>query len=246
MSGSATHLFRGVVVFKTIKWLAACAVLSGAAALSAQPMQTPAPRNVVQLSANGVVEVQQDLLSMSLSTTREGSDPALLQNQLKAAVDTALTEARKAAQPGQLDVRTGNFRLSPRFDRSGKPIGWQGSAELVLEGRDFARISGLAGRIQSLNVGAVSFGLSREQRVKVEADAQGIAIERFKSRALEIARGFGFAGYTLREVNISSSEQGNSPRPRMLAQASFADAAVPVEAGKTAVVVTVSGSVQLN
>ena len=104
----------------------------------------------------------------------------------------------------------------------------------------------MAGRVQSLNVSAVSFGLSREQRVKVEADAQGIAIERFKSRALEIARGFGFAGYTLREVNISSNEQGNSPRPRMLAQASFADAAVPVEAGKTAVVVTVSGSVQLN
>lgn len=235
-------------MFKTIKWLAACVVLSGAAALPAQPMPIPAPRNVVQLSANGVVEVQQDLLSMSLSTTRDGSDATLLQSQLKAAVDAALTEARKAAQPGQLDVRTGNFSLSPRYDRDGKSIGWQGSAELILEGRDFARISATAGRIQSLNVSGVSFGLSREQRLGVEAQAQALAIERFKARSLEIARSFGFAGYTLREVNVSSNEQGNMPRPRMLAQASRADASapVPVEAGKTTVVVTVSGSVQLN
>ena len=231
-------------MFKTIQWLAACAVLCGAAAVSAQP--APAPRNVVQLSASGVVEVQQDLLSMSLGTTRDGRDPALLQEQIRAALDAALTEARKAAQPGQLDVRTGNFSLSPRYDRDGKPTGWQGSAELILEGRDFARISATAARLQTLSVTSVSFGLSREQRLKVEAQAQELAIERFKSRALEIARSFGFATYTLREVNVSSNEQGNSPRPRMLAQASLADAAVPVQAGKTAVVVTVGGSVQLD
>lgn len=223
-------------------------VFTGSGTLFAQQNQYPSLQNVVQLSANGTVEVQQDLLSISMNTTRDGSDAAVVQSQIKAAIDAALAEAKKVAQPGQLDVRTGNFSLYPRYGRDGKPIGWQGSAELVLEGRDFARISAAAGRIQTLTVGDVSFGLSREQRAKVEGDAQGIAIQRFKARAVEIARDFGFSGYTLREVNVSANDQGFTPRPRIMAmeaKASVADAPVPVEAGKTSVLVTVSGSVQL-
>jgi len=210
--------------------------------------QTPPPQNVLQLQASGTVEVQQDMLSMTLSTTRDGTDAAAVQSQLKTALDAALAEARKNAQPGQLDVRTGNFSLSPRYSREGKITGWQGSTELVLEGRDFPRITQAAGRITTLNVGNVGFGLSREQRAKVEVEAQTIAIDAFKQKAGELAKGFGFGGYTLREVSVNSN-QGDIGRPRMMAvQAksfSASDAAVPVEAGKTAVVVNVSGSVQL-
>lgn len=228
--------------------IASYALLTGASGLFAQQSLYPPVHNVVQLAANGSVEVQQDLLSISMNTTRDGPHASEVQSQLKIAIDAALGEAKKEAQPGQLDVRTGNFSLYPRYGRDGKPTGWQGSAELVLEGRDFARISSTAGKIQTLTVGSVSFGLSREQRAKVEGDAQGIAIERFKARATEIARGFGFAGYTLREVNVSASDQGVTLRPRLMAmeaKAAMADAPVPVEAGKTSVVVTVSGSVQL-
>ena len=210
--------------------------------------QTPPPQNVLQLQASGTVEVQQDMLNMTLSTTRDGTDAAAVQSQLKTALDAALAEARKNAQPGQLDVRTGNFSLSPRYSREGKITGWQGSTELVLEGRDFPRITQAAGRIATLNVGNVGFGLSREQRAKVEVEAQTIAIDAFKQKAGELAKGFGFGGYTLREVSVNSN-QGDIGRPRMMAvQAksfSASDAAVPVEAGKTAVVVNVSGSVQL-
>lgn len=209
---------------------------------------SPPPQNVLQLSASGTVETQQDVLSLSLSTTREGFDPAAVQSQLKSALEAALAEARKAALPGQLDVRTGNFGLYPRYSQGGKIASWQGTAELILEGRDFPRITQTAGRIQTMTVGGVNFSLSREQRAKVEGDAQAIAIERFKVKAAELARGFGFSGYSLREVAVNSNDQGFVPRPRMLAlegKAAQADMAVPVEAGKSAVVVTVSGSVQL-
>ena len=202
---------------------------------------------MLQLSASGTVEVQQDLLGMTLTTTRDGTDAATVQSQLKTALDAALAEARKTAQPGQLDVRTGNFSLVPRYTREGKINGWQGSTELVLEGRDFPRITQAAGRITTLNVGNVGFALSREQRTKVEVEAQTIAIDAFKQKAGELAKGFGFGGYTLREVSVNSN-QGDPGRPRMMAaqaKSFSSDAAVPVEAGKTSVVVTVSGSVQL-
>ncbi len=234
-----------------IKLIAGFALLTGAFGLFAQQTAASgqiAPQNVAQLSASGAIEVQQDLLSITMSATREGADANSVQSQLKTALDAALAEAKKSAQPGQLDVRTGNFSLYPRYAKDGKISAWQGTTELVLEGRDFARISSTAGKIQTLTLGNVSFGLSREQRAKVEGEAQSQAIERFKAKAAEIAKSFGFSGYTLREVSVNANDQGFVPRPRMLAmdaRASGAEAAVPVEAGKSTVLVTVSGSVQL-
>ena len=224
------------------------ALLLASLALHAQQAIVAAPQNVVQLSASAALDVQQDMLSLAMSTTREGPDAATVQNQLKVALDAALVEAKKAAQPGQLDVRTGYFSLYPRYGRDGKITAWQGTAEMVLEGRDIARISVTAGKVPGLTVSGVSFSLSREQRAKVEGEVQATAIERFKIRAGEIAKGFGFSGYGLREVSVNTNDQGFAPRPRVMAmeaKAAAADMAVPLEAGKTAVVVTVSGSVQL-
>jgi uncharacterized protein YggE len=95
----------------------------------------------------------------------------------------------------------------------------------------------------------VGFGLSREQRARVEGEAQAAAIERFKAKAAELARSFGFGSYTLREVSVNTNEPGFMPRMRMVPEAAklaSADASVPVEPGKASVVVTVSGSVQLH
>jgi predicted secreted protein len=231
---------------KDIRQVIAFAFAVSAVAAAAQTL--PPPQNVLQLSAAGTVDVTQDLLVVSLTTTREGTDANTVQSQLKIALDAALAEARKSAQPGQLEVRTGNFGLSPRYAPLGKINGWQGSAELVLEGRDFARITQAAARVTTMTVGSVGFGLSREQRAKVESDAQSIAIERFKAKAGELAKGFGFGGYTLREIAVNSNDFGPMPRMRAMAAGMVPAASempMPVEAGKAAVTVTVSGSVQL-
>ncbi len=204
------------------------------------------PQNVLQLSATGQVEVMQDLLTLSLTTAREGADAANVQAELRKTLDAALAQVKTTAQPGQMDVLTGDFSIHPRYNRDGKISGWQGRAELVLEGRDFPRITQAAARAAGMTIGNVAFGLSREQRARVEGEAQSIAIERFKAKAGEIAKAFGFAGYSLREVAISGDSE--APMPRMYgmakAQAMAADAPVPVEPGKTLVQVTVSGTVQ--
>jgi predicted secreted protein len=233
----------------TIKNIAACALFACTSTSFSQNMRTEVPQNVVSLQSSGSVEAQQDLLMITMSTTKDGADAALVQTQLKTALDAALAEAKKVAQPGQLDVRTGAFSLYPRYARDGKINGWQGSTELVLEGRDFARISATAGKINSLTLGQVSFALSREARAKVEGDAQAQAIERFKTKAAEISKNFGFGGYTIREVVVNANDQGFAqPRGRMMtmeAKSMASDAPVPVEAGRSTVVVTVNGSVQM-
>ena len=94
-----------------------------------------------------------------------------------------------------------------------------------------------------------AFSLSREARRRLESEVQAQAIERFKARAGEVAQAFGFGGYTLREVTISSADE--APRPVMAraltleAKAAMADAPLPLEAGTASVSVTVSGAVQL-
>ena len=235
-------------MMRTTKLIAALALCACATVTLAQNIQHEPLQNIAQLSASGSVEVQQDLLSISMTTTRDGADAGTVQTQLKQALDTALAQARQAAMPEQMEVRTGNFSLYPRYGKDGKINGWQGSTELVLEGKDFPRITSTAGKIQTLTMGNVSFALSPEQRARVEGQAQTQAIERFKIKAGEIARSFGFASFTLREVSINANDQGQTPRPRMMAMSAKSDmneSAIPVEAGKSTVLVNVSGSVQM-
>ena len=248
-----------------IRWLLSLAGMAGAVAGSGAAAQMlPPPQNVLQLTADASAEVQQDLLTITLATSRDGADAATVQTQLRQTLDAALVEARKAVRAGQLEVRTGAFSIYPRY--SPKPVasgnsivGWQGRAELVLEGRDIGAISQLAGRLgavspaagNGLTVARVAFALSREARETAEAEVSTRAIGRFKARAESYAKQFGFAGYSLREVTVGSSE-AISPfnagyfRTMRAATVPAVEEAQPVEAGKSTVSVTVGGSIQLS
>lgn len=230
---------------KLSQWIAVGALSAAAGMACAQTL--PEPSNVLQLSSSGTVEVTQDLLVMTLAATREGSDAAAVQTQLQQVLDAALTAAKRQAQPGQLDVRTGSFGIYPRNNKDGKVAGWQGRAELVLQGRDFDRITRTAAQISGMPVSHTGFALSREARAKVEGQAQSEAIANFQAKAQSLAQAFGFQRYTVREVSVNSNDMGYpAPRMAMMAKGGMAeDAQIPVEAGKSQVVVNVSGSVQM-
>lgn len=233
-------------MFDSPRMAAAAALLTLAASGQAQTPPPP-PQNVVTLNASATIEVAKDWLTVAFSTTREGSDAGAVQGQLKQALDAALAEARKVAKPGQLEVQTGNFSLFPRYAPKGGITGWQGTAELIVEGRDTAAIAALTGRVQTLTIARVGFSLSREAREKVDAEVAGQAIARFRAKAETISRQFGFGGYVIREVTVSSNEPGPGVVPLMRAQGARAmsDDSLPVEAGRANVTASVSGSVQM-
>ncbi|MFT3665445.1 SIMPL domain-containing protein [Piscinibacter sp.] len=225
------------------------AMLAAATAALTAHAQAEQPQGVVSLSASATVEVTKDLLNVVLSTSKEGQDAATVQSQLKQALDAALAEARKAAKPGQIDVQTGNFSLYPRYAAKGGLAGWQGSAELVIEGKDIGGIGALTGRITTMSVARVSQGVSRELREKVESELAAQAIARYRAKAAEYARQFGYSSFVIREVNVGETEApGFVPMPMLRAKAMssvVADEALPVEAGKAQLAVSVNGSVQL-
>src|SRR2546423_11819684 len=166
--------------------------------------ETPPPSGVVALTASATAEVPKDMMTVTLTATRDGPDAGAVQTQIKQALDAALAEARRAAKPGQLDVQTGNFSLFPRTSGKGLITNWQGTAELTVEGRDMPAIAQLAGRITTMTVGRVVHGLSREAREKSEGDVTAQAVARYRAKATEAAKAFGYGGYEVRQVNASS------------------------------------------
>ena len=229
-----------------------CAVAFTCASVPARAEGARELQGVMTLAASASVEVTKDVLAVTLTATRDGPDAAQVQAALKQALDAALAEARKAVRPGQLDVQTGNFSLYPRYAGrgGGSPAisGWQGTAELVVEGRDMPAIAALTGRISTMTIARVAYALSREQREKVEADVAAQAITRFRAKAAELARQFGYGGYAIREVNVGGGETSYPPLPMLRAQAMSASAEqapLPVEPGRGSVAVTVNGSVQM-
>lgn len=225
--------------------LLSCALL--VAALGAQAQSTPAPQRVATLSASANLEVPNDWLSVTLSATREGAEPGAVQSALRQALEAALAEARKAAKPGQVELRAGSLSVYPRYAPKGGIAGWQGSTELVVEGRDMDAIARLVPRLGSMSIARLGYALSREAREQLESELGARAIERFKVRAGEVTRQFGYKGWALREVQLSGEAPPQAvPMFRVrAASAAVADEALPVEPGRALVSATVSGSIQM-
>lgn len=244
-------------------WLAHCRCAMAVAAtvwglMPVRAVADVAPQGVVTLAASASVEVVQDVLSVTMSATRDGADAGAVQAALKQALDAALAQARRVARPGQLEVSAGNFSLYPRYAPAGTRggstaaagaiVGWQGSTELRLEGRDMQAIAQLTGRIDTMTIARVAYSLSREQREAVETEVAAQAIARYRASAADYARQFGYTDYVIREVNIStdaSSRAAPIAMARAEALTSAAAPPLPVQAGHGSVTVHVSGSVQL-
>jgi predicted secreted protein len=206
------------------------------------------PQQVLHVSASAQTDVQQDWLVISLSVQKEGLQAPAVQKQLNAVLSSALVTATPMVKPGALEVRTGEMNVSPRYGRDGKINGWVGFAQLVLQGRDAEQITTLAGRLQELAVSQIDWRLSPEQQKMAETRIQAEAVERFQSKAQALTTQFGFAAYRIREVRVSAQEVGEGHvMPRMMAMAKM-DASpepVPTVAGKSRVMVNITGSIAL-
>jgi predicted secreted protein len=126
--------------------------------------------------------------------------------------------------------------------------GWRVRAELVLDSSDFKALSALTGRLGArLAVASVNYVLSTASRKAAEKKLMTEAIAAYRDKAQAAAQAFGYARFRIREVGVNT---GGIPMPRPLDARRFAamaaaaePAAVPIEAGRATVTVSVSGSV---
>lgn len=235
----------------TTSTLAAAVLLAGAAMAQsafAQSVVQAQPSGVLSLSAQASADVPQDVVDITLFYEQEAQDPASLTSVLNQRADAALRQAKGV---DNVTAHSGSFTVYPSTDRDGRISAWRGRTEVVLESKDFAAASKLAGKMSdSMQVGSVAFSLSPEAQRAAEQKLSTQAIASFKQQAQSSAQAFGYSGYAIREVNIGHN--GSSPRPVMMmaARSMGADAKMSapmaLEGGTSTVTVNVSGSVQMN
>ena len=230
---------------------AAAVLLAGAAMAQsafAQSVIQAQPSGVLSLAAQASADVPQDVVDITLFYEQEAQDPASLTSVLNQRADAALRQAKGV---DNVTAHSGSFTVYPSTDRDGRISAWRGRTEVVLESKDFAAASKLAGKMSdSMQVGSVTFSLSPEAQRASEQKLSTQAIASFKQQAQSSAQAFGYSGYAIREVNIGRN--GSSPRPVMMmaARSMSADAKMSapmaLEGGTSTVTVNVSGSVQMN
>ncbi|MBN3792733.1 SIMPL domain-containing protein [Burkholderia sp. Ac-20353] len=227
---------------------AALALAPAAAQAQSVNPHFPQPSGVLSLSSQASSEVPQDVIHITLFYEEQAKDPGSLTSKLNQRADAALAQTKSVAG---VTAHTGAFSVYPSTDRDGKISAWRGRTEVVLESRDFAAASKLAGQLSNLmQVANVEFTLSPEAQRAAEEKLTTEAIKSFRTRADEAAKAFGYNGYTIRDVNVGSG-RNVQPYPRVMAMAAPAmdsakmSAPIAVEGGKATVSVTVNGSVQM-
>lgn len=226
----------------SLAWVLACALWATAWAAHAQAVGT-----AVHLDAQARAAVANDEMVLTLAVERDGPQPGPLNEQVIAALNSALAEAR--AVEG-VRGRLGSVWTQPLTTREGRPQGWRVRGEVVLESARIPALAQLGGRLaERMLLAGVQFRLSPERRRAEEKRLVAEAIGAFRARAADVAAAFGHGGFTVDEATVRTAGSGPPPRPVSMARAS-ADAAaapppLPAEGGESDVVVTVSGKVTL-
>jgi predicted secreted protein len=200
--------------------------------------------NLVSLSAQAEREVPNDLLHAVLAAEAEGTDPAPLADGVNRAMQRALATAQayKAVK-----AQSGGYQTFPIYDK-GRVVRWRVRQELRLESGDFAAASELIGKLQaSLVVSGLSLSVAPDTRRKTENALMAEAYAAFEERVRIARDAMKAKSYRVRDVNFSGAG-GAVPRQDFALARSMAASspqAPAIEAGSTRILITVSGTVQL-
>lgn len=206
---------------------------------------------IAHLSASATVQVPQDWLVIRMTVQKEGTDAAQVQRQIKTSLATALTQAQSETEATAMEVSTGQMNVSPRYNREGRTNGWNGVAELILQGRDIERITSAAGRMTGLVVSQVEWQISPELLTQTQTKVQAQAVTQWRAKAAALTQQLGLSRYTIKELSLNPAGQGPIPGPRALPVAMMDTAAdgrsapLPLQAGQSQVSVVVSGQIWL-
>jgi predicted secreted protein len=227
--------------------LAAAAAVSHAQAPRPPDARSGEPRwNQVELQADASREVQNDTVYATLASEVTDADPAKAASQVNRTVGEAL---KTAAASRNVKARSGGNTTFPVYDKGQKLVGWRSRAEIRLESQDFEAAATLIGKLQSeLQLAGLAFGVSRELRRKTEDELIRDAVAAFKARADVATSALGGRSYRIQRVALNTFGMPvpvAAMRAPPAADAGFASAPPPMQAGTTPVQVQASGTIEV-
>ena len=211
---------------------------------------TPAPTRYpyASLQAEAVTEVAQDTVRITLAAENRGAQQTEVAAALTQMVDSVMKQVR---DKDGIKAYTGNFQVWPMNDQDGLISNWRGRAEIILESTDFDAASQLAAQVADrMPISNLSFFVAPGERARYEAELLEQAAGAFRERADALAKAFGYASYSIREIQLGGSGASYQPERRMMAMAASADATaargVPLEGGTERISLSVQGTIFLH
>jgi len=187
--------------------------------------------------------VPNDLLSATLAAEAEGAEPAQLADGVNRTMQRALATAHAYKS---VKAQSGGYQTFPVYDKN-RVVRWRVRQELRLESADFSAATELIGKLQaSLVVTGLTLSVSNEARRRAENALIPEALASFDERARVVRDAMKAKGYRMRDLQLSAGG-GAPPRPMMTMARMAENSPVPpaVEPGSTRILVTVSGTIQL-
>jgi predicted secreted protein len=200
--------------------------------------------NLVQLNAQAEREIPNDLLNAMLFVEAEGGDPAQLADGVNRTMQRALATAQAYKT---VKTKSAGYQTLPVYDKN-RVARWRVRQDLRLESADFAAATELIGKLQAnLSVGGLTLSVSGDARRKAENTLIAEALAAFEERARVVRDAMKAKGYRVRDLQISTGSAPPQPlfakAARAMASESMAQPAI--EPGSSRVLVSVSGTVQL-
>lgn len=229
------------------------AVLLSAAALAAAE---PLNYNIVNFSETASAQVARDTMYATFHIRAEGGDRAAVNRNFVAKLNrfTRRIEGGKVFKSEQF-----NRNAYPHYQyKPNKPpvvIGWEESAYIKVESRDFAALNRLIAESQNdAEVRNTTFGVSQERRRETINQVSKAALLRFKGRAAELGAVLGSPNYKIVSLDLKNSaeaggfgERFNFAAAPMMVRAKGEEAGMVADtpdSGMEEIHVTVQGTIQ--
>ncbi|MFV2029374.1 SIMPL domain-containing protein [Neisseria sp. S1] len=229
----------------------ALGMLAAAAALPAQAETLN--YNIVEFSESASIEVPRDIMTIRLTINEEGADRAAVN---RAFVQKYNSLNRRLESNRAFKSELLNRNAYPRYQyKNGKQtqIGWQESAQIKVESKDFAALNRLIAEAQNeASLNDTSFSISDKKREEVIDEVSKAALNRFKNRADTLSRTLGFSGYKIVRLNLG--QIGNQPLEYAAPVAAMRTMKMSDSAGEIAeapnpgtedISITVNGTIQM-
>jgi predicted secreted protein len=233
------------------KWLSGLAICVGVNALAlpslAQGIESAERQGgkwpQASLQAEAGSEIAQDTVKITLASEVSDKSQAAVAKALGTTLDSVMKDAK--GNP-KIKVSSGNYHVWPMNNEQGKISNWRGRGEIFLESADFAAASELAGKLSDrMPIANLAFSVSPQARAKQEEALLAQAAQAFRDRADALTKAFGFASYTVRNIDLGGAGAQFQSAPRMMSMAAD-KASVPLEGGTERVTVSIRGSIFLH
>lgn len=193
--------------------------------------------------------VEQDLMHAMVYSQKSGKSLPELKKSVSQNLNQVLELAKK--HPA-IEVQAEGISNNANYNSKGNIDGWQAYGSVSLKSKDFDAMAEVLENLgKEVAIQSIYFGVSPEKVASLEEEMLLEVIKKFQDKAEIIQKALGAKKYRLSMVNLQTPSDGGYEYGTRMAGAMYAveqavmgkSADLPLEAGKTTISASASGSV---